>query len=360
MKRRTLLLILAAIAVYLFFYFVIPVPMVHGAHFFWAFVGGISAGACLFLAGYLISKDGEYDIDAYQKSNKQSMLFIIPAVLLALVGSFVLSFRLDTREEEFLKKNSVVVDGEIINGVSTTKKNLTTYELTVRYRDSVGKFFTENISASTEQWENAGIGKNIKVAYERDHPQICKLLMNAEDALEYMDASKRIFPTLSDLFKAAKTKDVSSQIKMLGEGWVIDDSDDSEKDKKYFYNKITDDNLVFGDVSIYINEKSQMQAYNSLLAEAKQNMKIVYDSSSTNKRKGIQFENDSISIRFQEYSKMEPIKSEYGSIGYSSKKVYCFGFAKKNNIFLLPGDIKSNAASDKYQDMIEMMNDKVR
>jgi uncharacterized protein YneF (UPF0154 family) len=335
--------LIAAVLIYLFFYFVIPVTFVHGAQMFWAFVGGIGAAVCIFFAGKE-SDEKRFDIDHYKTSGKKESLFIVLAVLVGFVGSFVLYFVFGKNETNFIKANPVVVQGSILDGVSKVGRKSSSYELTVRYVDSNAIVYKENIDVSASEWGNAGKGMDVAVVYEKNNPEICKLLMNAKDVMPYLDKNKKVHPSLKNLADFLNTKDYRDQKKILGEYWSVNKMEEME-DGVQFSNYITKDNLVISEFgNIYINENDQEETFNSILAEAKASMKLVYDSMQTNAKVGVEYENDSMKIRFQKYKTLAPTNSggEYKIMGYQYRNIMCFGFAKKDKLIILLGDLEKN------------------
>jgi Protein of unknown function (DUF3592) len=337
--------LVAAICVYGFFYFIIPVTLVHSAQFFWAFVGSILTGICIFFIGYK-SEEERYDMDNYKANNSKMTVSIVLAVLVGLFGAFVLFFRFASREEKFIAANPVISIGTVVDGKSTTTKRRgssnTTYELDVTYKDSNAVSYKTEANISSDEWNNAGKGMPVTVVYEKNNPSVCKVIMKAKDAMEFLGKDKRIFPSLKNLQAFLNTKDYNEQKKLLGDYWSVNKIEDTENDIE-FTNAISRDNLgVMSLGNIYVNEYENDFTYNAILKEARATMKVVYDSTATNTTKGILLQNDSMQIRFQTYSTTSEMKSagEYNFSFPVRKRIYCFAFNKKDKMMLLPGDLK--------------------
>jgi hypothetical protein len=334
--------ILAAISIYCFFYFSIPVTMVHSAQFFWAFVGSILTAVCIFMVGYKKPEE-MYDIDNYKKNNGKQTVSIVLAVLVGLFGAFLLYFSFTKREEKFIEANPILVGGTVIDGVSKTSRKSSSYELTVSYKDSNAIEYKTDYNASSSEWNSAGKGMPVSVVFEKDHPEICKVILEAKDAMKYLGKGTKIYPTVNDLQAFLKTDDYNEQKKLLGKYWSVDKMEESEDGGYAFTNSVSKDNLAVMSLgNFYINEDQNDFTYNEILKEAKAKMKVVYDSMATNTTKGIMLQNDSMQIRFQSYTTSVQKKSggEYNFSFAEMKKVYCFAFAKKNKMMILPGDLK--------------------
>lgn len=340
-------LLAAAVLIFYFFYAIIPVTLIHSSHFFWGFVGSILTGACLFFIGYSKPED-RYDIDNYKANNGKMTAGIIVGMLVAIFGAFVLAMHYDNREENFIKANPVVVSGTVIDGKSETTKRRgssnTTYELNVSYKDSNAVQYKIDYDVNSTEWGNAGKGMAVSVVYERNNPEISKVLLDPKVAMDFISKDVKIFPTVKDLQTFLNTDDYNKQKKLLGKYWSVQKMEDGVEGEYTFENTVSRDNIgIMSLGNIYVNELENDVSFNAILKEAKATMKVVYDSMATNSTKGILFENDSMQIRFQKYN--NSIKSESGgeySLTYTTlKKVYCFGFAKKNKLMILPGDLKS-------------------
>jgi hypothetical protein len=363
--------LVAAICIYCFFYFVIPVTFVHSAQFFWAFVGSILTAVCIFLIGYTKAEE-RYDIDNYKANNSKMTVSILLAVLVGLGGAIVLFFRFGTREKEFIEANPVIAIGTVVDGKSTTTKRRgssnTTYELDVKYKDSNAVEYKTEANISSEEWNNAGKGMLVTVVYEKNNPSVCKVIMKSKEAMAYLGKDKKIFPSIKNLQAFLNTKDYNEQKKLLGDYWSVNKMEDTE-DGIQFTNSISRDNLgVMSLGNIYINEEENDVAYNAILQEARATMKVVYDSMATNSTKGILLQNDSMQIRFQNYSSSSQMESG-GEFNFSmlvQKRVYCFGFNKKDKMMILPGDLKglenerddkpATLDVDKLKEIIEQRN----
>ncbi len=355
MKKKTIILLSAALLVYIFFYSVIPVPFVHGAQFFWAFVGGIGAGACIFFAGKM-SEDEKYNIDNYAENKRKETMFIVPAVLVGIIGSIVMAFHFYTREDDFIKANPVMVDGVVLDGESRTSRRSSTYELRVKFTDSSGNSHTQNIDVSSGEWNNAGKGMPVKVVYERENPDICELVLSTEDAKKYLGNSIRLYPGLKELQQIMNTESRKQQERLLGDGWKLQPKRNEDGKTVIFYNAISADNLVLSFIgNIYLNETGGSNAYNDVMAEARKSMKVVYDSMSTNPKKGLLLENDSMQLRFQHYSKISRGEGDYNFMT-TLKTIYCFGFARKDGFLMLPGDIENR--KDDVENLKQLLRQK--
>jgi Protein of unknown function (DUF3592) len=337
--------LIAAICIYGFFYFVIPVTLVHSAQFFWAFVGSILTAVCIFFIGYK-SEEERYDMDNYKANNSKMTISIVLAILVGLGGAIVLYFRFASREEKFIAANPVISIGTVVDGKSTTTtrrgSSSTSYELDVTYKDSNAVEYRTEADISSEEWNNAGKGMPVTVVYEKNNPTVCKVIMKSKDAMAYIGKDKKIFPSLKNLQAFLNTKDYNEQKKLLGDYWSVNKMEDSEDDIE-FTNGISRDNLAVMSIgNIYVNEFDNDFAYNAILQEAKATMKVVYDSMATNTTKGILLQNDSMQIRFQSYSTSSKMESG-GEFNFSmlvQKRIYCFGFNKKDKMMLLPGDLQ--------------------
>ena len=364
MKNKTLILLGAAVLIFAFFWYLIPVTLVHDANFFWGFVGSIASGVCIFFAGKG-SEDEMYDIDNYKNNNRKQGFFIVAAMLVAIVGAFFLSFHFGDREEKFIEANPMLVQGTILDGTSKTGGKSSSYELNIRYLDSNGTVYKKDIDVSSTEWSEVGKGMDVSVVYEKDNPGICKLLIHPQDAMKYVARNKRIYPGLKELLAFLNTNEYADQKKLLGDNWSVSKAADIEEGIQ-FENAISQDQLLISKNlgNIYLNERQQDISYNAILAEAKKTMKVVYDSMATNTTKGIFLENDSMQIRFQTYSSYQKKEKDNTSVYDISSliptmtKISCFGFAKKGkgNFILLPGDLESlstKSDDDKLMDIIK-------
>jgi len=351
--NKKIIFLTAAAVVYIFFYALIPVPFIYDAEFFWAFFGGILSGICIFLAARK-NDDEMYDMDKFAANKSEVGIFILIAVVVAIVGSAFIGFHYYTRETAFLKKNPVMTDATIIDGVSKTNKNGSDYTLQVTYKDAHGRFQTKYMNVSSKDWDNAAKNMPVKLVYEKDHPFISKVLLTESEALEYLGKDAKLYPGVNDLVKIIHTAFADSldkQTAIIGDGWgLLDDPDHSTPHIKEYYNAITGDHLVVSSVGYYyINTKDNPVAYRAIMAEAVKNMHLVYDSMATNKKKGMLLENDSISLHFQEYTR---IKKEddtenqntypYRIRGTILEHVHCIGFVKKGAFVIMPGDFEES------------------
>ena len=337
--------LVAAIGIFCFFYFVIPVTFVHSAQMFWGFVGSILTGVCIFLIGYQKQED-LYDINNYKKNNGKQTAGIVLGILVAVAGAFILYMNFESREKKFIEANPVLVSGTVVDGKSTTTKrrgsSSTTYELNVTYKDSNAIEYKTDADVNSTEWEKSGRGMSVSVVYEKNNPEICKVILSSKDAMAYVKKGTKIFPTLKDLQAFLQTDDYNEQKKLLGQYWRVDKMEDVE-DAYQLTNEISKDNLAvvnFG--NIYVNEDENDISYNEIMKEAKATMRVVYDSMATNTTRGLMLENDSMQIRFQNYSNSEMTKmgGEFNFSIPTFKKIYCFGFGKKNKTMILPGDLK--------------------
>ena len=366
MKNKLVILLGAAALVYAFFYYSIPVTLVNEAKFFWAFVGSIATGVCIFFAGKK-SEDELYDIDNFKKNNQKQGLFMVAGMLVAIFGAFFLYFKFGDREEKFIEANPTLAQGTILDGQSKTSSKSSTYELTIRYLDSNGIVYKKDIDVSSSEWGAVGKGMPVSVVYEKSNPGICKLLINPQDAMKYVAKNKRIYPGVKELQAFLNLKEYTDQKKLLGEGWSVSKAEGTEEGIQ-FSNAISQDQvLVSKNVgNIYLNERQQDISFNAILSEAKKTMKVIYDSMSTNSTKGIMLENDSMQIRFQSYTSYQkkennPNASIYdlSNLGATLTKIYCFGFAKKGALIFLPGDLEVLNTKTDEEKMMDLINKKL-
>ncbi len=343
--NKKMIWIVAAVAIFGFFYFLIPETIVHSSRFFWGFVGSGLTAACIFLAGYK-KPDEMYNIDTYKKNNGKQSAAIILGVFVLIGGAIALYFKYCSRIEAFIEANPVISIGTVVDGKSTTTKrrgtSSTSYELNVNYKDSNGVQYKTDANVSSDEWDKAGKGMPITVVYQKDNPSVCKVLMNTKEAMKYVPKNKRLYPSIKDLQAFLRTDDYNEQKKLLGDFWSANKMEDTE-DGVEFSNSISKDNMgIMSLGNIYINEDENDVSFKAILQEAKATMKVVYDSMATNKVKGILLENDSMQIRFQEYTRSVQKQSggEYNFSFPQLKRVFCFAFNKKNKFMILPGDLK--------------------
>lgn len=370
MKNKKIILLGVAVLIFVFFYYNIPVTLVHSSKFFWAFVGSVLTGVCIILAG-INNDNNRYDVDNYKANGYKEKLFIVPGILIMVFGAFFLYFKFSSRTKAFLEANPYLVSGTVVDGQSetTTRRGSksTTYELTVSFSDSNGTSHKEKLSVTGSEWDLAGKGMPVSVVYEKNNPDICKVILNVKEAMAYVDKRKRLYPTIKDLQTFIYIKDYKDQLKLLGDYWGVSKSEDVE-DGIQFTNTLSHDEMLVSKNlgNIYLNEREQDISFNAILTEAKKTMKVVFDSINTNSKKGIFLENDSMQIRFQIYNNYK--KKERSStniydlsyLGSTITKIYCFGFAKKDkgSYILLPGDLESLNPKSEEDKLMEIINQK--
>ncbi len=339
MSKKQLYFLAGAIFIFIFINWLVPIYIIHDNGLLLGAVAAAAAAICTYKA---LKPDTKtmYTPENYESGKSRMTLAIVGCVIAAVATILTMIFTSGPREDAYIKKHSVVAEGLIVDGRSETTKRRgstsTTYKLDVRFTVN-GKGYEESVNVEGSDWNNAGKGMPVLVSYAKDHPGMCKILFNADQVKKYTN-SDRIKPLNLDVLTQVFDKESNELIaglKKFSMGWSIQ----SEDETVYYYNSVFKTTLVKSEL-IYLIETGRSDNFNSLLADARKNMEVVYDSLTSNPKEGVLFKKDSLQIRFQQYreAKTED-NNEYGFPMMTYTTNYVVGLSNKMGPILLPGDL---------------------
>ena len=353
MKKKQLYFIGAAVAIFVFFNWLIPVHIIYDNEFIWGIVAAVCVGLCLYF-GLKPEESEMYTPENYEAGKAKSRVAGIVVAIAAIATIFCVYFLNIPREDQYIKKNSVVTKGTVMDGrAKTTKRrgtSSTTYTLDVQF-DVNGKVYKESISVDGSDWSDAGKGMPVLVAYAKDHPKMCKILFSG-DLVEKYTSGTQIRKLKLDEFVAAfrnREQDLTPQLDKVSLGWG---QQESEKGTRFYYHSVFKTAVVSNDDMMYMLETGQSNNYSALLAEAQKTMKPEYDSMTTNPKLGAVYQKDSLRIRFQQYTAMVSGESggEFNFPMIKSERRYIAAITTRKGDIFLPGDLEEDA-SDPAQRM---------
>jgi hypothetical protein len=302
MNKRVIIWLAIAVAAFLFFYNVIPVPLLASGSWFFYLLGAAIVGGSIFMA-FKPAVQNQEDINNYKTASGFEKLAIFGGVFGFIGTLFSVMIHSDTRKDNYILKNAVFAIGTIKDGESVTTKrrgsSSTSYEIQVFFNDKTGAVQQESLSVGSDVWDNVAKDMQVGVVYADGHPSLAKILIKPEDIKKYTTADKVGVPTLSNLFNILQGTSTTDYRKNLNEKfWKFDNKGSSES---YIYsNEVLGDAVVLNDnIHALINDRSGSWSFDNLLAEAKKTMTTVYDSLSTNAEKGALFSNGKFEIKFE-------------------------------------------------------------
>jgi len=319
-----------ALLIFLMWQWLLPVPIMHASPIFLAIGSGALFGACLYVAFAGIGDD-DYNVDTYEAKSKYKSRIIILAVASFFIGGGYFFYCSIVREEAFIRNNPMIVVGKITDGTATTTQRRmqksTTYQLIVEYKDKNDVAYNTPLEVTQEKWDKVGKGSEVKVVYEKEHPGICKLLMNEKDYKTYINAEANFYPSIQNITNILSCNSDSCILKELGDGWEFGTKQPQDTFHYLYTNYYTHDILINSTQGfIYANEEGNIGGFNTILKEAKAGMQSESNASkSKDKAKVYLFSNDKIRIRFMEKETLKRL-----SIGMSISKNYIIGFNFKD------------------------------
>lgn len=344
MDKKVIIYLGIAVIVFLLFYSILPLSMMHKYTMFWAFLAAGGVGGLIFLAGRL-PDEIRYDIEKYKDAQGKERGFIVVAVISGLATLIIVAFHTSTRERNLLRQDGIITEGVILNGQSKKNRRTTTYELTIQYKDGAGHLHVESLDVNSDEWHSAGKDMPVQVIYSQSIPGVCRVLLKPESAREYMKPGERLHPSVADLRKLIHTSSDTARLRLLGKGWLRN-QENTQTGKAVYINSFTRDCCMFGDLNgIYFNADGYFNSIEEILKVVKSSMKVKYDSLDRNPVMGSFYQQDSFNIRFQNYSRSAPVENDFGLMGTTIKEIRCFGFNDSGDFILLPGDL-SDRPSD--------------
>jgi len=300
MKKKRIFFLGGAVLVFLFFTKLIPEPIIYDSEVGFGFLAAAGV-AVLFFQGAKPEQKKMYTPENYESGKAQWVFAIFGCIAAAIVTVACVYFMNVPREHAYIKKNSVVVDGTVIDGTATTTKrsgSSTSYELKIEF-EADGKKVTETVTVSSEEWDKVGKDLPILVSYAKGHPDMCKALLNANQVEKYSNSDKIRMLTLANLENLYHHRDsIQPELKKISMGWSKYDNDEGVD---MYYNTVYWTILANTSHLFYVMQIDSADNFNSLLTEAKKNMRVVYDSMATNPKQGVLFENDKVHVRFIYY-----------------------------------------------------------
>jgi hypothetical protein len=302
MQKKTFIWLAVALTAFLFFYGVIPVPILEGGSWFFYLLAAAIVGGSIFMA-FKPTQQSDEDISQYKAASGLEKVAIFGGVIGFMATLFSVIIHSSTRKDEYIAKNAVFAVGTIKDGESVTTKrrgsSSTSYELQVYFTDKNGQMQQESLSVGGDVWDNVAKDMQVGVVYADGHPSLAKVLLNAADIRKYTTADKVGVPALSNLFNILEGTSTTDYRKNLNDKfWKFDNSGSGES--LLYSNEILGDVVVINDnLHAVVNDRSGSWVFDDLLAEAKKTMTTVYDSLATNAEKGALFTNDKYEIKFE-------------------------------------------------------------
>lgn len=346
MPKKKIIYLCIAVATFIFFISVMPEYIVVSAEFFWAILAAVIVGIFIYL-GLKPDEAEMYTPENYEREKARSGIAILITIFVGIVTIFAVYFINASRIETYIKANSLVTDGTIYDGQSTTTKSRgsssTTYQVDVRFLAG-GIPYSNSVSISSSNWDKVGKGMGVLVAYAKEHPNMCRILFNLEDVKKYTTNVKINPVAFNDLFALRKSKkfNLLEELNKISLGWSAEQTD---RGVDLYSNCVLNCAINKTDNILFLLETEKDGSFTSLLNDARKNMKVVYDSMGSNTRVGALFQKDSLQIRFQNYSarSRETTKTEYGEFpNFSLTHFYIVAVGGKNDLMILPGDLKDD------------------
>lgn len=341
MGKKQLYFLGGAVFIFILFTQLIPIYILQQLGIPFLLIGAAGAAVCTYFA-LKPDKKKMYTPENYESGKSRRTLAVVCSVIAAVATLLTIIISEGPREAAYIKRNSVIAKGVVTNGKAetTTRRGSTStsYTLDVAFKVN-GKTYNESVTVEGSDWNKAGTGMPVLVSYAKDHPDMCKILFNAEQARKYTNSDK-IKPLRLDDFLNLYNKEGNSMLNELDQlsmGWGMDES---EGGTKFCYNSVFKTSIVNTGNKLYLNETETSSSYTTLLGDARKNMQVVYDSLSTNAKKGAVFKNDSLQIRFQEYTELTTEENnEFDFPVMTYKKNYIVAATTQKGEMLLPGDV---------------------
>ncbi len=358
MQKNNILFLVGAALVFIFFVFFVPVHIVHGARVFYSFLILALVGVLMYFA-LKPSSNIIYTPENYNQLKSQKTVATVVAVVCGIVTLIIFLIYSNRREDDYLKKNATITTATIVDGEArtSTRKGSTTTTYSVDVEFTANKTtYKENLDINSTEWNKVGKGMDVAVVYAKDHPEICKILLDQNSINEYVKDGKFKQIDLATLGKIFSDKEnVLSHLQNLSIGWK---KQLSSEGNTFYYNSITQTVVYNNENFMYLSQINSSNDFNRMYNEVSSKYKKVYDSLATNKKVGAKYENDSFQVRLQQYNKVsekEKGDNPYGIVMPSIDKVYTVGIANKNSILLLPGDLEDNLDEDPLKAAREIM-----
>lgn len=187
-KSRIIWFSLTALTLIVFFT-LIPVDVYEKHDMLYSFLGAILFFIFLFMG---LGDFKSLDEIIKQKSNetedqlrKLSPYAVFPAFILVFL--FVLSQ--SSRKSDELVKFGVLAKGVVIGGESTSStrrgRTTTTYDITVKYMDSLKNSHTAELDVNGEEFNDLYEGATVDIVYSRKHPDLAKAVLNLQEMSKY-------------------------------------------------------------------------------------------------------------------------------------------------------------------------------
>lgn len=153
-----------------------------------------------------------------------------------------------------LKINGIVKELDRSRNSRTRTYN---YYMTVDFRDTNGKVYSEKITIDYETYRENPVGKSIEILIDKDNPTSITLV----DATKYYKTEERVL-TPKDLIEFYEDNDIEfilSKLNKISIGWYIDESDSNTfvNPKRQSYIKLRADSITYHGIVSHENDLKQ-------------------------------------------------------------------------------------------------------
>lgn len=221
-KIRRILWGVGAVAIFLIFYFLIPVSISNSAPAIFSFIG--AALVAVFVVQAIADIKSEKEFKEVNENPQKSKYLPLALVGTLVVSLLVFYLNFNSQETNELKENGVQAKGVIVDGSSYRIKRTTHYEVEVEFKTKEGKKIKVKEDVLENEFNSMYIGRTVDLIYLKSDPYVIELL-TSDDALKKFKGSEERNITFNDLTKLIDLKkdEIGETLNKISYGWEYDE-----------------------------------------------------------------------------------------------------------------------------------------
>ena len=180
----------AAVAIFVLFYWGIPVNIYQNSPVFFAAVGSISLTVTVIMSMALLMSLKKPKPDPNAGSIEGYVIFAVLMVTLFGGGALFIYREIQMEKQELAQYGEVAI-ANIVNGSSLTTRRVDLTNITLTFVKKDGEESTVTHSISSKQFANFYQGQQVPVLYSTRYPSVIKIIDSFEEMQKYIKPGSR-------------------------------------------------------------------------------------------------------------------------------------------------------------------------